>query len=217
MQPPRWTRCRSLAGATMEPRPTRSARRGRMTPQPPRTAAKGGIGATARPGDGADAGRSAKPFAKSFAKCRGLSSADANQGERKTESPDRENPLERRGLDCIIKANSQPARVAQLDRASVYGTEGYRSESCRARYRFRRMANGEFPRPGNRDGPYGPDGRWCPSAASWSAPAVSPSTSLRCVPARTGKVLLTGLGGKAYNSGPPAGRQAFLALCEAAC
>ena len=28
------------------------------------------------------------------------------------------------------------ARVAQLDRASVYGTEGYRFESCRAWFHF---------------------------------------------------------------------------------
>ena len=40
--------------------------------------------------------------------------------------------LENRGEACYIGVENLSARVAQLDRASVYGTEGYRFESCRA-------------------------------------------------------------------------------------
>jgi len=42
------------------------------------------------------------------------------------------NPLTGRGKAVIMGPSESPAPVAQLDRASVYGTEGCRFESCRA-------------------------------------------------------------------------------------
>ena len=43
--------------------------------------------------------------------------------------------------DCPSANLNAAAPVAQLDRASVYGTEGHRFESCRARYRSRQIVS----------------------------------------------------------------------------
>jgi hypothetical protein len=50
-------------------------------------------------------------------------------------------PLPRRRSDRWLDSGIA-APVAQLDRASVYGTEGHRFESCRARYETRMDAGG---------------------------------------------------------------------------
>jgi integrase len=71
-------------------------------------------------------------FAKSFAKPCRFSRSTANLGERKGEKADVGKILAGKGNNAIIKAESSRARVAQLDRASVYGTEGYWFESSRA-------------------------------------------------------------------------------------
>ena len=44
----------------------------------------------------------------------------------------RQKPLQSKAKLAISRQDEAYARVAQLDRASVYGTEGYRFESCRA-------------------------------------------------------------------------------------
>ena len=74
----------------------------------------------------------AKRFAKSFAKPGGLSRTSANLGEREAESKASEKPLRTKGEPAIIAGKMQQAPVAQLDSASVFGTEGCRFESCRA-------------------------------------------------------------------------------------
>ena len=54
-----------------------------------------------------------------------------NQRERDGENADGDNTLETQGKTAIIMGKKQNAPVAQLDSASVFGTEGYRFESCR--------------------------------------------------------------------------------------
>jgi len=72
--------------------------------------------------------RFAIPFAKPCIS--GPTSVDS--AGRNAESADGERTLETRGKTAIVKAKSASARVAQLDRASVYGTEGCRFEPCLA-------------------------------------------------------------------------------------
>jgi len=73
-----------------------------------------------------------KRFATRFAKSCESSSTSADSHEREAGNHDAQETLAERGEAAILERKSSHARVAQLDRASVYGTEGYRFESCRA-------------------------------------------------------------------------------------
>jgi hypothetical protein len=62
----------------------------------------------------------------------GRDRTSADFGGPKSGKTDSEKILAGQGKTAILKGKSPEARVAQLDRASVYGTEGYRFDSCRA-------------------------------------------------------------------------------------
>src|SRR3954468_11071440 len=92
-------------------------------------------------------------------------------------------------------ARGEHAPVAQLDRASVYGTEGHRFESCRARYKSRAQQGFSFavsstdsepcpePTPGSASAAIRPETTtWCSS----STPGA-PSTPRRYGAAMTGR------------------------------
>ena len=71
-------------------------------------------------------------FAAPFAETCNLASSRVGPYRRGDENADGDKALAIRGEAAIIRSETQSARVAQLDRASVYGTEGYRFESCLA-------------------------------------------------------------------------------------
>ena len=74
----------------------------------------------------------AERFATRFAKSCSSSRSKLDHAGLKARKADIQETLANKGKACTIKGKEAPARVAQLDRASVYGTEGYRFESCRA-------------------------------------------------------------------------------------
>ena len=74
----------------------------------------------------------AERFATAFAGPRQLSRTAENLSERKTNTATIENALERWASGSNIKAETTTSARSSMDRASVYGTEGYRFESCRA-------------------------------------------------------------------------------------
>ena len=74
----------------------------------------------------------APPFAIPFAKPCISEPTLADFHGREAIEADSKKPLDTRGKTAILKVNQQKAPVAQLDSASVFGTEGYRFESCRA-------------------------------------------------------------------------------------
>ena len=71
-------------------------------------------------------------FATTFAKSCGFDPPMADHAGLKAQKANMQETLETRGATANIKAKASHARVAQLDRASVYGTEGYRFDPCRA-------------------------------------------------------------------------------------
>ena len=70
-------------------------------------------------------------FAKSFAKPCSFSRAPSHDDARKEEWRDRKNDLENPVETAYSAEELDFAGVAQLDRASDYGSEGYRFNSCR--------------------------------------------------------------------------------------
>ena len=73
-----------------------------------------------------------RDFAKSFAKPCTLWGVSSHHDARKGKSADGRKHLENTRETRYSAANQQSAPVAQLDRALVFGTSGYRFESCRA-------------------------------------------------------------------------------------
>src|SRR3954469_26059278 len=75
-------------------------------------------------------------------------------------------------------AASHLAPVAQLDRASVYGTEGQRFESSRARTGMALQSKDRWPAPG-RNWSRGPSGSACRRAKLFAVPEVRVRDAVR--------------------------------------
>ncbi len=90
------------------------------------------LGDHARAEAGNSAERSTPRFATAFAKPGAFSCVSLRPDARKDESTAHGNTLKTLVKSRISGGNSERAPVAQLDRASVFGTEGWGFESLRA-------------------------------------------------------------------------------------
>ena len=75
---------------------------------------------------------SPRRFAKTFAKSIRFSRTEADLHGREAKTADAKKTLAGGGKIAIIKGPNQSSARSSMDRASVYGTEGYRFDSCRA-------------------------------------------------------------------------------------